>query len=118
MWKIAGGNYNCHRFQREPLRLTAIYVLNGRERDRTSPVFESEPSVSGPMTLVSNSYANLQLDREMRAREFQSLSRVHDRVAVRRVTSGDDPARLPELCHAILADFQALRAAAPRDGYR
>ncbi len=105
---------NGHRFQREPLPLTAIYVLSRREGDRTSPVIESEPAASGLMTLVSNSYVNLLLDREMRAREFQSLSRVLDRVPMRRVTSGDDPARLPELCHAILADFHALRAAALR----
>lgn len=104
---------NGRRFQRQPLPLTAIYVLSGREKDRTSPVIESEPAASRLMTLVSNSYVNLLLDREMRAREFQSLSRVLDRVPLRRVTSSDDPARLPELCQAILTDFQALRAAAP-----
>ena len=44
---------------------------------------------------------------EMRAREFELLGRVATHVPFRSVTPHRDPARLADLCDAILADFAA-----------
>jgi len=46
------------------------------------------------------------MDKQMRAREFELLTRVVKNVPLRRVTPHADPSRIPELCTRIIADFQ------------
>jgi hypothetical protein len=57
------------------------------------------------MLLVANTSANHLLDAEMRRTEFLILDRVAREVPARLVTPHADPARLPELCGAILHDL-------------
>ena len=57
------------------------------------------------MSLIANTYATKLMDRQMRAREFELLTRVVNHVPVRRVTPHADPTRIPELCDTILNDF-------------
>lgn len=45
------------------------------------------------------------MDKQMRAREFELLTRVMNNVPLRRITPHADPARIPELCEMILSDF-------------
>jgi hypothetical protein len=59
------------------------------------------------MALVANTYATKLMDRQMRAREFELLTRVVNHVRLRRVTPHADPARITELCTQIIADFQS-----------
>ena len=58
------------------------------------------------MSLVANTYATKLMDKKMRAREFELLSRVLSNVPLRRVTPHADPGRIPELCESILGDFE------------
>ena len=60
------------------------------------------------MSLVANTYATKLMDKHMRAREFGLLSRVLERVPLRRVTPHTDLARLSNLCETILSDFNSL----------
>jgi hypothetical protein len=46
------------------------------------------------------------MDKQMRAREFEVLTRVVGSVSVRHVTPHADPARISQLCDAILNDFR------------
>jgi hypothetical protein len=46
------------------------------------------------------------MDKQMRAREFELLTRVVAKVPLRRVTPHADPARLNKLCIAILNDIR------------
>jgi hypothetical protein len=57
------------------------------------------------LSLIANTYATKLMDKQMRAREFELLTRVLNNVPLRRVTPHADPARIPELCDAILNDF-------------
>jgi hypothetical protein len=57
------------------------------------------------MALVANTYATKLMDKHMRAREFELLTRVVGNVSVRRVTPHADPARITELCNLIVDDF-------------
>jgi hypothetical protein len=57
--------------------------------------------------LIANTYATKLMDKQMRAREFELLTRVVSHVPVRRVTPHADPARINELCDRILNDFLA-----------
>jgi hypothetical protein len=92
-------------FQREPLRLAAIYHLGERRHEVTAPFVQALDRSDGLMALVANTYATKLMDKQMRAREFELLTRVVKNVPLRRVTPHADPARIPELCTRIVADF-------------
>jgi hypothetical protein len=60
------------------------------------------------LLLVQNTYMNWLLDREARAAEFDTLSRVVQSVAVRKITPHSDPKRIGELCNLIVEDAEAV----------
>lgn len=103
---------NGYRFQPEPLPLRAIYILDRRVTHASGPTVETEPAASGLIALLAHTYVNYLLDRDMRRREFELLGRLAVRVPLRRVKLPDDPARLFQVCHAVLEDVQMLPAAA------
>jgi hypothetical protein len=45
------------------------------------------------------------MDKHMRAREFELLTRVVSNLPVQQVTPHSDVAHIPELCERILEDF-------------
>lgn len=99
-------------FQHDPLPLAAIYFLD-EDRDYSAPTrIEAVTAQEGLMSLVANTYANYLLDKPMRAREFEVLGRLAERVPLRRLISGADFARLPELCRLIAADSMQVTARA------
>ena len=95
-------------FQREPLPLAAIYHLSERRPDATAPFLQALDRADGLMSLVANTYATKLMDKQMRAREFELLTRVVQNVPLRRVTPHSDIAYIPELCARILSDFQSV----------
>jgi hypothetical protein len=94
------------RFQGAPLPLAAIYQLGERRHDTVAPFVESLDRAGGLMALVANTYATKLMDRQMRAREFELLTRVVGNVPLRRVTPNADPARINDLCVTILNDIK------------
>ncbi len=95
------------QFQQQPLPLTAIYQLNARSDEAVAPFVEPLDRAEGLMSLVANTYATKLMDRQMRAREFELLTRVLNNVPLRRVTPHTDPARIGDLCDTILNDFES-----------
>jgi hypothetical protein len=96
------------QFQKQPLPLAAIYQLGVRRDDKEAPFVESLDRAAGLMSLVANTYATKLMDKQMRAREFELLTRVLNNVPLRHVTPHTDPSRLPELCNSILKDFESI----------
>jgi len=107
---------NGDRFQSEPRPLAAIYILGERLQEAAAPFVESISARDGLMTLVAETYVNYLLDKEMRAREFELLSRVVRRIPLRRVRPHSDPATINRLCGVILDDFRGLISAAAQHG--
>lgn len=103
---------NNFSFQRQPLPLAALYLLDERSDDPAAPLVEATPSHTGLIDLVANTYTNYLLDQEMRAREFDLLGRLVQSAPLRKLKPHSDPARLPELCRFILDDFRSLDASA------
>jgi hypothetical protein len=60
------------------------------------------------MSLTSETYVNYALDESMRAKEFQALGHLVRTTPIRLVHPPDQPARLLDLCHSILADYERL----------
>ena len=100
---------NGYHFQSRPLPLAAIYVLGGRCTDPAAPYVQETSARDALVTFVANTYVNYLLEVPMRAKEFAALSRLVERVPVRRVTPHVDPDRLLRLCHAILEDSGVVR---------
>jgi hypothetical protein len=93
------------RFHSTPLPLAAIYQLGERHHDARAPFITALDRSEGLMALVANTYATKLMDRQMRAREFDLLTRVVGDIPLRRITPHADPARITDLCDRILNDF-------------
>lgn len=96
---------HAEQFHAEPLPLAAIYHLSERRHDAVAPFVQSLDRSEGLLSLIANTYATKLMDKDMRAREFELLTRVLNNVPLRRVTPHADPARIPELCDSIVKDF-------------
>lgn len=94
------------QFESEPQPLAAIYLLGERSDHPDAPFVESVDRTDGLISLIANTYGTKLIDKQMRAREFDLLSRVLTNVPVRRVTPHTDPGRLAELCDRLLSDFE------------
>jgi len=99
------------RFETRPLPLGAIYIL-GERRAEAAPFVEAVRPRAALLSLVADTFANKVLDREMRAREFDVLSRVVSSVPVRRIFAHSDPSHIQELCKAIREDLAATQETA------
>ncbi len=100
-----------HRFSFEPAPLRAVYLIGDRSSSPDAPYVEALPPNEALMNLVINTYAVNLLDKENRAREFDLLSRLMNRVTVRRVIPHEDPSQLFKLCRVIADDFERLQSA-------
>jgi len=102
--RLALGN-PVNRFEERSLPLGAIYILGDRRADR-APFVETISDREALIELVVHSYATNTLDHAMRAREFNVFGRLISSVPLRRVIPHQDPARIEELYHVILEDFE------------
>jgi hypothetical protein len=96
------------RFESRRLPLAAIYLLGERDPNRSVPVMEEVAPAEALLALVANAYVNYVLDRDMRRREFELLSRLAASVPVRRLHPVADPSGLSFLCRTIAQDFSGV----------
>jgi len=96
------------QFENERRRLAAIYLLDERSDDPRAPFVQPLDPAEGMISLIANTYGTKFLDKNMRAREFDVLSRVSQHVPLRRVTPHADPSKLANLCDELLSDFGRL----------
>jgi hypothetical protein len=96
------------RFESQPHLLGAVYFLRER-RSEAAPLVETIRPQAALMSLVTDTFANKILDREMRAREFDVLGRLVTSVPVRQVFPHSNPSRILDLCRLIREDFASLK---------
>ncbi len=99
------------QFEERPLPLGAIYFLGDR-RAEPAPYVESMRAQAALLALVADTYANKILDRDLRAREFEVLSRLVETVPIRRAFPNSDSSRIGDLCRVIREDLVLLQASA------
>jgi hypothetical protein len=89
------------RFQRAPLPLAAIYLLDSGPGEPAIATVGSREAVMG---LVAETFATYLLDRDMRAREFDFIGRMIEAVPVRRLRRGVGWDDLGLACDLVVAD--------------
>ena len=92
-------------FATTPGPLGIIYLLKDREEDASAPHVQAISARDAMVGLIANSYPGAMLAPSMRAAEIGSISRVIAKVPVRALTAHVDPARMPALRDAIVADL-------------
>lgn len=105
-----------HKFSAEPLPLDAIYLLGNRSSSPAAPYVEAVTPNESLINLVANTYANRVLDKQGRAREFELLGRLLNRLPVRRVIPHEDPKHLFKLCEVIADDYRQLKSSVTQAG--
>jgi hypothetical protein len=100
---------NDLRFESQALPLGAIFVLGERASVPDAPFLQDLTPREGLLALVANSYATNLLDKEMRAREFEFLGRMIEKVPIRRLLPREDPAQIGELGEVILRSCGAMK---------
>jgi len=96
------------RFSPEVLPLGLIYLFASRLDGADAPRVEEMRPREALLNLVQNTYMNWLLDREQRAVEFDTLSRLVQQVPVRRIIPHRDADRIPALCELIQKDAVAF----------
>jgi hypothetical protein len=89
------------RFSEENVALNSLFLLQERSNDVAAPLLESIDKREALMWLVGNTYANLLLDEEMRAREFALLGRLVNSVPIKCLRAHQDVSRIGALCELI-----------------
>jgi hypothetical protein len=101
-----------YRFQKNPLPLAALYVLDERKSDPSFPLIREMSPTEGLLSLIANTYTNYLMDRMMRARGFELLGRVCQRVPVRKIVPHADPQHISTLCTTLITDFDKTKSSA------
>jgi hypothetical protein len=92
---------NRLRFQEQPMRLGAVFLLGQRCANPEAPFIEKLPARESLVSLVANSYAANFLNKDMRAREFELLGRLVASVPVWRLRPHEAGSRIDGLCDVI-----------------
>jgi hypothetical protein len=88
-------------FQTTPLPIEAVYLLGERSGTRRTPAIRSISPRTALMALVGHAYGTRFRDRTMRAREFDVLCRLVERVPVRELRFGNDLGELVSSCRVL-----------------
>ena len=96
------------RLERRTLPIAAIYFL-GERRPAPAPYVETIRAQAALVGLVAETYGNKVLDADLRAEEFRVLSRLVEKVPIRRVFPHSDSSRIGDLCRVVREDFASLQ---------
>jgi hypothetical protein len=99
----------AHRFETRQQPLGAVYLLSERNESCDGPRIEPVQGVGALRSLIANTYALKIFDREMRAYEFNLLSRLARQVPLRSLTPFSDISRIRHLCDLVISDFESFR---------
>lgn len=97
------------QFYRQPLPVAAIYVLDKRSTEVSTPRIETVPPTLATMNLMNNrSASHLKLDLDRQAQEFAGFGRIAAKVPVKKIIRSDDLTALPQICAVIEKDVTNL----------
>lgn len=94
------------RFYPKPAPLGGVYVLGRRSSSQSAPFIEKLNSSDALIALLTNAHGRYLLEKRMRVREFELLSRVASQIPIRHAVAHTDLTQLDELCQAMIEDFK------------
>ena len=103
-----------YQFQDKELPLGGIYFLSSRSSDCSQPYINPISSQEALLALVANNYSAFLMDKANRAKEFEMLGRILQKVPARQVTQSNDISHIAYLCEAILRDFDRIDVCSSR----
>jgi hypothetical protein len=106
---------NGFGFATKPLPLGVVYLLDSREAALGAPVMDYLSGSDALAQFVTNTYVNYLLDRDMRSREFDVLTRLVVRIPIRRVRPPAAYSGVFGLSEAITNDARRVMARNPAD---
>ena len=92
-----------------------MYVLGAREAALQAPVIDHLSGSNALAEFVTNTYVNYLLDRDMRSREFDVLTRLVVKIPIRRVRPPADYSAIFGLSQAIANDARQVMARSQAD---
>ncbi len=95
-------------FERQPLPLSAIYLLGERREKSAAPSIASLTASASLLSLLANTRGDFHPDKQSHRREFGMLSRLAQRVPIRRAVARTESHSLTGLCDVILEDLQSI----------
>lgn len=96
------------KFSEKKLPLGILYLFAPRRDDPDVPRVEKLSPREAVLELVQNTYMNWVLNREQRAKEFDMLCRLVQRVPTRRIVPNAKPEKIAVLCDLIEQDAGAV----------
>jgi hypothetical protein len=110
VWEKRYLELDGHRWKFAPAKLPLglLYLFAPRCNDPSAPRFEKLSPREALLELVQNTYMNWVLDREQRAKEFDTLCRLVQKVPVRRIVPHSKPGKLRDLRELILKNAQEV----------
>jgi len=93
-------------FHPRPLPVRAVYLIAPRE-EAGAPRLQPVPAADAVLALVANTYLGWLPDMAAHGRDLARYAALVRQAAVKLVVPHADPARLPDLCELIEADFTA-----------
>ncbi len=103
-----------YRFQDRPARAAAVYLLSVGEASDNLPRVEEVTHGDTLIQLIANSYMRHLLGRSQRAREFELLGRMANRVPVRRLVRAAGWERAKQTCEVVAEDLESIGATNPK----
>jgi hypothetical protein len=94
------------KFQTEPAKFKAVYLLMPRTWDPAAPRIEPVAGADRLIRLLYSGFMNLALDKEQTAREFQILGEIARSVRIRQLVPSGDPQKLNQLYELVANDVR------------
>lgn len=96
---------NGNNFHSGSLPLAAIYILGEVSDDYKKPFIKPIKAQEKLMNLIKNTLGNYVVSGDLRAKEFEVLSRIAQTIPMRKLHYAHDIKTLPKQCELIVKDF-------------
>ena len=100
-------NANQFRFQPKSLPLKAVFYLSPRQPDIPIAI-QTLPPAERLFMLPRHAFVDRILDKSMRARDFERMTRIAQSIPILQLNRPDDLSTLPDVCQKIIQTTQSL----------
>lgn len=97
-----------YRHARDAMPLVAIYLIDWRRQDPTTPFVSPLNASAGLLSLITNIRSDCYPDKQSHRREFDMIGRLARDIPIRRIAARTGSRSLGGLCDSILSDLHCV----------